>query len=118
MEEEPRPDPDAGRPADRQDIAGEEELEAILADVKAEIDTGVHTRWTPPIPPGAGGRGRLSSAAGRATASQRASGSGHEQAGNDVREAVNEAIAEEMRRDPRVFLLGEDVAEAGHPFKR
>ena len=32
-------------------------------------------------------------------------------------EAVKEAIAEEMRRDPRVFLIGEDVAEAGHPFK-
>lgn len=31
--------------------------------------------------------------------------------------AVNEAIAEEMRRDPKVFLLGEDVAEAGTPFK-
>src|SRR5262245_4601998 len=32
-------------------------------------------------------------------------------------EAVKEAIAEEMRRDSRVFLIGEDVAEAGHPFK-
>src|SRR5437016_9870878 len=32
-------------------------------------------------------------------------------------EAVREAIAEEMRRDPLVFLIGEDVAEAGHPFK-
>src|SRR5262245_47137346 len=32
-------------------------------------------------------------------------------------EAVKEAIAEEMRRDPRVFLIGEDVAEAGHPVK-
>jgi pyruvate dehydrogenase E1 component beta subunit len=32
-------------------------------------------------------------------------------------EAVREAIAEEMRRDPTVFLCGEDVAEAGHPFK-
>jgi acetoin:2,6-dichlorophenolindophenol oxidoreductase subunit beta len=31
--------------------------------------------------------------------------------------AVNEAIAEEMRRDPTVILLGEDVAEAGTPFK-
>ena len=31
--------------------------------------------------------------------------------------AVNEAIAEEMRRDPTVFLIGEDVAEAGTPFK-
>jgi pyruvate/2-oxoglutarate/acetoin dehydrogenase E1 component len=32
-------------------------------------------------------------------------------------EAVREALAEEMRRDPRVFVIGEDVAEAGHPFK-
>jgi pyruvate/2-oxoglutarate/acetoin dehydrogenase E1 component len=31
--------------------------------------------------------------------------------------AVNEALAEEMRRDERVFLIGEDVAEAGTPFK-
>lgn len=32
-------------------------------------------------------------------------------------QAVNEAIAEEMRRDDAVFLIGEDVAEAGTPFK-
>jgi len=32
-------------------------------------------------------------------------------------QAVKEAIAEEMRRDARVFLLGEDVAEAGSTFK-
>ena len=32
-------------------------------------------------------------------------------------EAVNEALAEEMRRDSRVFIIGEDVAEAGTPFK-
>ncbi len=31
--------------------------------------------------------------------------------------AVNEAISEEMRRDPTVFVMGEDVAEAGTPFK-
>ena len=32
-------------------------------------------------------------------------------------QAVNEALAEELRRDPSVFIIGEDVAEAGHPFK-
>ena len=32
-------------------------------------------------------------------------------------QAVNEALAEEMRRDSRVCILGEDVAEAGTPFK-
>src|SRR6202140_4606461 len=32
-------------------------------------------------------------------------------------EAVREALAQEMRRDDRVFVMGEDVAEAGTPFK-
>ena len=32
-------------------------------------------------------------------------------------EAVREALAEEMRRDSRIFIIGEDVAEAGTPFK-
>jgi pyruvate dehydrogenase E1 component beta subunit len=32
-------------------------------------------------------------------------------------EAVKEALAEEMRRDSRVFIMGEDVAEAGTAFK-
>jgi acetoin:2,6-dichlorophenolindophenol oxidoreductase subunit beta len=32
-------------------------------------------------------------------------------------EAVREALAEEMRRDARVLIVGEDVAEAGTPFK-
>src|SRR5438067_60541 len=32
-------------------------------------------------------------------------------------QAIREAVAQEMRRDPRVFIIGEDVAEAGTPFK-
>src|SRR5436190_21313421 len=32
-------------------------------------------------------------------------------------QAIREALAEEMRRDSRVCILGEDVAEAGTPFK-
>src|SRR5260370_11725000 len=32
-------------------------------------------------------------------------------------EAIREALAEELRRDSRVFILGEDIAEPGHPFK-
>jgi acetoin:2,6-dichlorophenolindophenol oxidoreductase subunit beta len=32
-------------------------------------------------------------------------------------QAIREAIAQEMQRDPRVFIIGEDVAEAGTPFK-
>lgn len=32
-------------------------------------------------------------------------------------QAVNEALAEELRRDPTTFIIGEDIAEAGTPFK-
>jgi pyruvate dehydrogenase E1 component beta subunit len=32
-------------------------------------------------------------------------------------DAIREAIAEEMRRDPTIVLMGEDVAEAGTTFK-
>ena len=32
-------------------------------------------------------------------------------------QAIKEALAEEMRRDPRIFIIGEDVAEAGTVFK-
>ncbi len=36
--------------------------------------------------------------------------------GLSYREAVAEAMAEEMRRDPRIFLMGEDVGEHGGAF--
>lgn len=32
-------------------------------------------------------------------------------------QAIREALAEELRRDPTAFIIGEDVAEAGTPFK-
>lgn len=32
-------------------------------------------------------------------------------------EAIREALAEEMRRDPRVFIIGEDVGQYGGTFK-
>src|ERR671926_1632382 len=34
-----------------------------------------------------------------------------------ISQAVGEAFREELRRDPTVFVIGEDVAEAGTPFK-
>ena len=34
-----------------------------------------------------------------------------------VREALRDAIAEEMRRDPDVFLMGEEVAEYQGAYK-
>src|SRR5471030_1593036 len=32
-------------------------------------------------------------------------------------QAIRDALAEEMRRDPTVYIMGEDIAEAGTPFK-
>ena len=40
----------------------------------------------------------------------------HERIGT-IREAINEAIHEEMRRDDRVFIMGEDIGVAGGVFK-
>jgi pyruvate dehydrogenase E1 component beta subunit len=34
-----------------------------------------------------------------------------------MRQAVIEALADELERDPTVILMGEDIAEAGGPFK-
>ena len=34
-----------------------------------------------------------------------------------VNQAINLALAEEMRADPTVMIMGEDVAAAGGPFK-
>jgi acetoin:2,6-dichlorophenolindophenol oxidoreductase subunit beta len=41
----------------------------------------------------------------------------HETRELTLAQAVNEALREEMRRDPSIFVIGEDVAEAGTPFK-
>src|SRR5436190_19563710 len=53
------------------------------------------------------------------TASQGDSGSGSNQQTREITfgQAIREALAEEMRRNPKVFIMGEDVAEAGTPFK-
>lgn len=40
----------------------------------------------------------------------------HERTGT-IREAINEALHEEMRRDERVFIMGEDIGVAGGVFK-
>src|SRR6266487_814412 len=53
------------------------------------------------------------------TSSQGSSGPGKDQKMREITlgQAIREALAEEMRRDPRVFIIGEDVAEAGTAFK-
>jgi acetoin:2,6-dichlorophenolindophenol oxidoreductase subunit beta len=53
------------------------------------------------------------------TSSQGSSGPSKDQQMREITlaQAIREALAEEMRRDPRVFVIGEDVAEAGTVFK-
>src|SRR3989454_3831079 len=53
------------------------------------------------------------------TAGQESTGSGRDQQMREITfgQAIREALAEEMRRDPKVFIIGEDVAEAGTVFK-
>src|SRR3989442_15599507 len=55
----------------------------------------------------------------RTTSSQESFGPGKDQQMREITlaQAIREALAEEMRRDPRVFVIGEDVAEAGTVFK-
>src|SRR5437667_9183322 len=52
-------------------------------------------------------------------ASQESPESGRDQQMREITfgQAIKEALAQEMRRDPRVFIIGEDVAEAGTVFK-
>src|SRR5256886_15750027 len=53
------------------------------------------------------------------TAGQESTGSGRDQHMREITfgQAIREALAEEMRRDPKGFIIGEDVAEAGTVFK-
>ncbi len=51
------------------------------------------------------------------TSTQSSSGGGQQMREITLAQAIREALAEEMRRDPLVFIIGEDVAEAGTPFK-
>jgi pyruvate/2-oxoglutarate/acetoin dehydrogenase E1 component len=55
----------------------------------------------------------------RTTSSQESFGPGKGQQTREITfgQAIREALTEEMRRDPRVYVIGEDVAEAGTPFK-
>jgi pyruvate/2-oxoglutarate/acetoin dehydrogenase E1 component len=88
-------------------IASADELEAINAEIKADAEAG-RLRRDAPYPP---------SPRGRHARLRRRRPGGESMREITLSKAVNEAIAEEMRRDETVFLLGEDVAEAGTPFK-
>ncbi|WP_017672568.1 pyruvate dehydrogenase complex E1 component subunit beta [Blastomonas sp. AAP53] len=53
----------------------------------------------------------------RATVSDPAIPEGTQMVGTTVREALRDAMAEEMRRDERVFVMGEEVAEYQGAYK-
>ena len=85
-------------------LADQPALDAFTAEVRSEMDAAVDFAIKAPYPrrgSGAGGRVCLRSRSRELT----------------IGRSHPEALAEEMRRDPRVFIMGEDVAEAGTPFK-
>ena len=84
---------------------GEDRLAVIVQEVAAEIDRATEAAKNAPEPPAEG------------PVDQRLGGRGLAMAELTYREAVAAGIAQEMRRDPTVVFLGEDVAGAGGVFK-
>ena len=89
-------------------IAAEDELKAIDKAVRADAEAAVAYAWPPRIR-------RRPRCACMSMPTMRPEETTMRQI--TLAKAVNEAIAEEMRRDPTIFVMGEDVAEAGTPFK-
>jgi hypothetical protein len=105
LEGEQGPDHPLSRHLTSEGIATEEEIEAMQAEIKADATPPSNTRSrqnTRRV------RGRHARLRGLRRDPMREI---------TLSQAVNEALAEEMRRDETVFILGEDVAEAGTPFK-
>ena len=92
-------------------IATEDEIVAMNAEIAATPTPPSHMRSTPNIP-----MLRRSICMSSPTSNTRWP---EEKTMREITlsQAVNEALAEEMRRDETVFIIGEDVAEAGTPFK-
>ena len=84
---------------------GEERLTEIVTSVAAAIDAATEA-----------GQGGGAAGSGRVV-DQRVGRRGVAVAQLTYREAVARGIAQEMRRDPTVVFLGEDVAGAGGVFK-
>ena len=116
------------------DVAVNTPIATILADGESAADLGKAPRRAegrdsaaePKPSRGQGGSagsaaGRRSEGAGRAASGRRRARSGsarrHRDGHQTIREALRDAMAEEMRRDADVFLMGEEVAEYQGAYK-
>jgi pyruvate dehydrogenase E1 component beta subunit len=94
-------------------IEGEGEEEAP-ARASAQAETSDNSGQPTEAPASAGARsGKIVSA----PAADPAIPAGTSLTSTTVREALRDAMAEEMRRDPRVFVMGEEVAEYQGAYK-
>ncbi len=95
-------------------VADRAALDAIQEKLVVEMDAAVEFAVNASYPdPSQGDRGHLCPEAATATAAPTRDATRRSVSATPSREA----IAEEMRRDPTVVLMGEDVAEAGTTFK-
>jgi pyruvate dehydrogenase E1 component beta subunit len=93
-------------------IAGEGE--EASAGVSAQAETPVVSAPPPEAPAVAGARVEK---VAKAPAADPAIPAGTSLTSTTVREALRDGMAEEMRRDPRVFVMGEEVAEYQGAYK-
>ena len=92
---------------EEQGYATGEELRRIEEEAGSEIERGLAFALDGAVPRrGPGDGGRLCLARRRPAVLELT-----------FAQAINAALEEELARDPAVFILGEDVAEAGTPFK-
>jgi 2-oxoisovalerate dehydrogenase E1 component len=93
-------------------IAGEDEVDAIEADVNERLEDAVSFALSAPDPDPSEAYTHLYAPAYEPASPEEPG----EERQISVLQAVNEAIQEEMERDPQLIMLGEDIGERGGPF--
>jgi len=96
---------------------GEEASSATPTRVSAQAETSGDGAQTPEAPAFAGARSDDAGAHSVKVITDPAIPAGTNMRSTTVREALRDAMAEEMRRDPRVFVMGEEVAEYQGAYK-
>jgi 2-oxoisovalerate dehydrogenase E1 component len=94
-------------------IAGEDEVDAIEADVNGRLEEAVSLALSAPNPDPSEAYTHLYAPAYEPPAVEQTPA---EERQISVLQALNEAIQEEMDRDPQLIMLGEDIGERGGPF--
>jgi pyruvate dehydrogenase E1 component beta subunit len=99
---------------------GEDAADLDQVPAASPVPEAAQAPAAPPEPATAAKPARVSAGNGAAPIAPRAEAevpAGTEMVRQTVREALRDAMAEEMRRDPEVFLMGEEVAEYQGAYK-